>query len=112
MQDSNANNTLTLAGSGNLGSVTTDTAGKGEVTFGTASSKGDVTVKGSLGGDTKALAEVTTNGSNVTVSGGDVYAQNISLNGGSLSLDFGKKVVIGAGAPSAGGTCCGFNHYW
>ena len=102
MQDSNANNTLTLAGSGNIGSIKTDNAGKGQVTFGTASSKGNVTVKGSLGADTKALAEVTSNGSNVTVSSGDVYAHNINLNGGSLSLDAGKKVVIGAGAPSAG----------
>ena len=104
MKDSN---TLTLAGSGNIGSVTTDTAGKGQVTFGTASSKGNVTVQGSLGADNKALAEVNTNGSNVTVSGGDVYAQNINLNGGSLSLNTGKKVVIGAGAAGLDSTITG-----
>ena len=89
-------NTLTLAGSGNIGSIKTDNDGKGQVTFGTAS-KGNVTVEGSLGADTKALAEVTTNGSNVTVSGGDVYTHNINLNGGSLTLGEGKNVVLGAG---------------
>ena len=93
MKDSN---TLTLAGSGNIGSIKTDNDGKGQVTFGTAS-KGNVTVEGSLGADTKALAEVTTNGSNVTVSGGDVYTHNINLNGGSLTLGEGKNVVLGAG---------------
>ena len=107
MKDTTNSNTLTLAGSGNIGSVTTDTAGKGQVTFGTASSKGDVIVEGSLGADTKALAEVTTNGSNVTVSGGDVYAQNINLNGGALSLNTGKKVVIGAGAAGLDSTITG-----
>ena len=107
MKDTTNSNTLTLAGSGNIGSVTTDTAGKGQVTFGTASSKGNVTVEGSLGADNKALAEVTTNSSNVTVSGGDVYAQNINLNGGSLALDAGKKVVIGAGAAGLDSTITG-----
>ena len=103
MKDSN---TLTLAGSGNIGSIKTDNDGKGQVTFGTAS-KGNVTVEGSLGADNKALAEVTTNGSNVTVSGGDVYAQNINLNGGALSLNTGKKVVIGAGAAGLDSTITG-----
>ena len=56
---------------------------------------------------TNALAEVTTNGSNVTVSGGDLYAYNINLNGGSLALDTGKKVVIGAGAAGLDSTITG-----
>ena len=94
-------NSLTLDGSGTIGAIKTGTAGKGEVTFGADKAvSSNVIVKGTVGESTKALAEVTTNGSNVTVSGGDLYAHNINLNGGSLSLDTGKKVVIGAGTPS------------
>ena len=95
-------NSLTLDGSGTIGTIKTTNKGKGEVTFGTDKDvSSNVTVKGTVGESSKALAVVTTNGSNVTVSGGDLYAYNINLNRGSLSLDAGKKVVIGAGTPSA-----------
>ena len=100
MSDANGNS-LTLDGSGTIGAIKTGTAGKGEVTFGADKAvSSNVTVKGTVGESTKALAEVTSNGSHVTVSSGDVYAHNINLNGGSLALDSGRKVVIGAGTPS------------
>ena len=100
MSDTNGNS-LTLDGSGTIGAIKTTNKGKGEVTFGTDKDvSSNVTVKGTVGDSTNALAEVTTNGTNVTVSGGDLYAYNINLNGGSLALDSGKKVVIGAGTPS------------
>ncbi len=95
MQDSN---TLTLAGSGNIGAIKTATAGKGQVTFGTATKKGTVNVNGTIGANGTELEQVTLNGSNVTVTSGDVYAYNVDLNRGSLKLDSGKSLVIGSGS--------------
>ncbi|WP_027938997.1 beta strand repeat-containing protein [Anaerobiospirillum succiniciproducens] len=97
MQDTTNGNTLTLAGSGNIGAIKTDTAGKGQVTFGTATKKGTVNVNGTIGANGTELEQVTLNGSNVTVTSGDVYAYNVDLNGGSLKLDSGKSLVIGSG---------------
>ena len=91
-------NTLTLAGSGNIGAIKTDTAGKGQVTFGTATKKGTVNVNGTIGANGTELEQVTLNGSNVTVTSGDVYAYNVDLNRGSLKLDSGKSLVIGSGS--------------
>ncbi|MCI6862604.1 autotransporter outer membrane beta-barrel domain-containing protein, partial [Anaerobiospirillum succiniciproducens] len=96
MQDGTNSNGLTLAGNGAIGSITTATAGKGQVTFGTADVSGDVAVQGTVGATGKALEKVTSNGSNVTVTSGDVYAYNVDLNGGSLSLDSNKSLVIGS----------------
>ncbi|MGN8852430.1 beta strand repeat-containing protein [Anaerobiospirillum succiniciproducens] len=107
MSDTNGNS-LTLDGSGTIGAIKTTNKGRGEVTFGTDKNvSSNVTVKGTVGDSTNALAVVTTNGSNVTVSGGDLYAYNINLNGGSLALDTGKKVVIGAGNPGLDSTITG-----
>ena len=107
MSDTNGNS-LTLDGSGTIGAIKTTNKGKGEVTFGTDKDvSSNVTVKGTVGESANALAEVTTNGSNVTVSGGDLYAYNINLNGGSIALDTGKKVVIGAGAAGLDSTITG-----
>ena len=97
MQDNTNSNTLTLAGSGNIGSIKTDNAGKGQVTFGTATNKGTVNVNGTIGANGTELEQVTLNGSNVTVTSGDVYAYNVDLNRGSLKLDSGKSLVIGSG---------------
>ena len=92
-------NSLTLDGSGTIGAIKTTNKGQGEVTFGTDKNvSSTVNVKGTIGANGTELEQVTTNGSNVTVSGGDLYAYNINLNGGSLSLDAGQKVVVGAGA--------------
>ena len=96
MQDNTNSNTLTLAGSGNIGAIKTTTAGKGQVTFGTASKKGTVNVNGTIGANGTELEQVTLNGSNVTVTSGDVYAYNVDLNRGSLKLDSGKSLVIGS----------------
>ena len=98
MQDNTNSNGLTLAGNGAIGSITTANAGKGQVTFGTADVSGDVAVQGTVGATGKELEKVTSNGSNVTVTSGDVYAYNVDLNGGSLSLDSGKSLVIGSGS--------------
>ena len=97
MQDTANSNTLTLAGSGNIGAIKTDTAGKGQVTFGTASQKGTVNVNGTIGANGTELEQVTTNGSIVKVTSGDVYTQNLVINDGSLTLGEGKNVVLGAG---------------
>ena len=97
MQDTANSNTLTLAGSGNIGAIKTTTAGKGQVTFGTASKKGTVNVNGTIGANNTELEQVTTNGSIVKVTSGDVYTQNLVISGGSLTLDDGKNVVLGSG---------------
>ena len=98
MQDKTNSNGLTLAGNGAIGSITTANAGKGQVTFGTADVSGNVAVQGTVGATGKELEKVTSNGSNVTVTSGDVYAYNVDLNGGSLKLDSGNSLVIGSGS--------------
>ena len=98
MQDTTNSNGLTLAGNGAIGSITTAQAGKGQVTFGTADVSGNVAVQGTVGAKGTELEKVTSNGSNVTVTSGDVYAYNVDINGGSLSLDSGKSLVIGSGS--------------
>ena len=98
MQDNANSNGLTLAGNGAIGSITTANAGKGQVTFGTADVSGDVAVQGTVGAKGAELEKVTSNGSNVTVTSGDVYAYNVDLNGGSLNLDSNKSLVIGSGS--------------
>ena len=107
MQDNTNSNTLTLAGSGNIGSIKTDTAGKGQVTFGTASQKGTVNVNGTIGANGTELEQVTTNGSIVKVTSGDVYTQNLVINSGSLTLGEGKNVVLGAGKAGLNSTING-----
>ena len=69
-------------------------AGKGTVIVGAASKPSNVSVEGSIGADGAQLAQVNTNGANVTVAG-DVYVNNVAINGGSLSLADGKKIVLG-----------------
>ena len=87
-------NTLTLAGDGAIGKIT-GVAGKGTVIVGTdVKNPSNVSVKGSIGADGAQLAQVNTNGANVTVAG-DVYVNNVAINGGSLSLADGKKIVLG-----------------
>ena len=86
-------NTLTLAGNGAIGNIT-GAAGKGTVIVGTASKPSNVSVEGSIGTEAAQLAQVNTNGANVTVAG-DVYVNNVAINGGSLSLADGKKIVLG-----------------
>ena len=87
-------NTLTLAGDGAIGEIT-GVAGKGTVIVGTASKSSNVSVEGSIGADGAQLAQVNTNGANVTVAG-DVYVNNVAINDGSLTLADGKKIVLGA----------------
>ncbi|WP_027939963.1 autotransporter domain-containing protein [Anaerobiospirillum succiniciproducens] len=86
-------NTLTLAGDGAIGKIT-GSAGQGTVIVGTASKPSNVSVEGSIGADGAQLAQVNTNGANVTVAG-DVYVNNVAINDGSLTLADGKKIVLG-----------------
>ena len=87
-------NTLTLAGNGAIGKIT-GAAGKGTVIVGTDVTKpSNVSVEGSIGADGAQLAQVNTNGANVTVAG-DVYVNNVAINSGSLVLADGKKIVLG-----------------
>ena len=86
-------NTLTLAGNGAIGAIE-GAAGKGTVIVGTASKPSNVSVEGSIGTEAAQLAQVNTNAANVTVAG-DVYVNNVAINGGSLSLADGKKIVLG-----------------
>ena len=88
-------NTLTLAGDGAIGKIT-GAAGKGTVIVGTDVTKpSNVSVEGSIGTEAAQLAQVNTNGANVTVAG-DVYVNNVAINRGSLTLADGKKIVLGA----------------
>ena len=104
LSDKTNGNGLTLGGAGKIGSITTAADGKGALTVGEAASDGSaanigaVTVDGDIGASDKALQSLTINGSTVSVDAGSVYAQNVDLNGGALSLTNGKELVIGAGA--------------
>ena len=87
-------NTLTLAGNGAIGKIT-GAVGQGTVIVGTDVNKtSNVSVEGSIGTESAQLAQVNTNGANVTVAG-DVYVNNVAINSGSLTLADGKKIVLG-----------------
>ena len=104
LNDTTNGNGLTLGGAGKIGSITTAADGKGALTVGEAASDGSaanigaVTVGGNIGASDKALQSLTINGSTVSVDSGNVYAKNVDLNGGALSLSKGKELLIGAGA--------------
>ena len=104
LKDTTNGNGLTLGGAGKIGSITTAANGKGALTVGEAASDGSpanigaVTVGGNIGASDRALQSLTINGSTVSVVSGSVYAQNVDLNRGALSLSKGKELVIGAGA--------------
>ena len=91
---------LTLVGSGKIGAITAGTAGSGSVTFGAGEGKtGDVTVEGAIGSDTAAIGKLVTNGSNVTIASGDVFVQEIDLNGGSFTVAADNTLLLGDGKP-------------
>ena len=95
---STADSSLTLQGSGKIGAITTGAAGSGSVTFGAGAGKtGKVDVEGKIGATGAELAMLVNNGSTVSVKGGDVYAHEIDLNGGSFTVAAGKKLVLGDG---------------
>ena len=95
---STADSSLTLQGSGKIGAITAQTAGSGSVTFGAGEGKtGKVDVEGKIGAAGAELAMLVNNGSTVSVKGGDVYAHEIDLNGGSFTVADGKKLVLGDG---------------
>ena len=104
LNDTTNGNGLTLGGAGKIGSITTAADGNGALTVGEAASDGSaanmgaVTVGGNIGASDRALQSLTINGSTVSVVSGSVYAQNVDLNRGALSLANDKELVIGAGA--------------
>ena len=99
-------NTLTLAGNGAIGAIE-GAVGKGTVIVGTDVNKtSNVSVEGSIGTEAAQLAQVNTNGANVTVAG-DVYVNNVAINGGSLSLADGKKIVLGNDSAALASTFAG-----
>ena len=99
-------NTLTLAGNGAIGAIE-GAVGKGTVIVGTDVTKpSNVSVEGSIGTEAAQLAQVNTNGANVTVAG-DVYVNNVAINGGSLSLADGKKIVLGTDSAALTSTFAG-----
>ena len=99
---STADSSLTLQGSGKIGAITADAAGSGSVTFGDGAGKtGKVYVEGKIGAAGAELAMLVNNGSTVSVKGGDVFAHEIDLNGGSFTVAGGKKLVLGDGQPFA-----------
>ena len=99
-------NTLTLAGNGAIGEIE-GAAGKGTVIVGTDVNKtSNVSVEGSIGTEAAQLAQVNTNGANVTVAG-DVYVNNVAINGGSLALADGKKIVLGNDSAALASTFAG-----
>uniref|UniRef100_UPI00294295BC beta strand repeat-containing protein n=1 Tax=Anaerobiospirillum succiniciproducens TaxID=13335 RepID=UPI00294295BC len=84
---STADSSLTLQGSGKIGAITADAAGSGSVTFGAGAGKtGNVDVEGKIGAGGAELAKLVNNGSTVSVKGGDVFAHEIDLNGGSFNV--------------------------
>ena len=94
---STADSSLTLQGSGKIGAITADAAGSGSVTFGAGAGKtGNVDVEGKIGAAGAELAMLVNNGSTVSVKGGDVFAHEINLNGGSFNVA-GNKLVLGDG---------------
>ena len=99
-------NTLTLAGNGAIGAIE-GAVGKGTVIVGTDVTKpSNVSVEGSIGTEAAQLAQVNTNGANVTVAG-DVYVNNVAINGGSLVLADGKKIVLGTDSAALTSTFAG-----
>ena len=95
---STADSSLTLQGSGKIGAITADAAGSGSVTFGAGAGKtGNVDVEGKIGAAGAELAMLVNNGSTVSVKGGDVFAHEIDLNGGSFTVAADKKLVLGDG---------------
>ena len=94
---STADSSLTLQGSGKIGAITADDAGSGSVTFGAKGNTGTVNVEGKIGADNKEIGKLVNNGSTVSVKGGDVYAHEIDLNGGSFTVAKEHKLVLGDG---------------
>ena len=93
-------NSLTLAGTGNIGSITADAASKGIINIGNTDAAGNVTVvKGTAGnniGDaTNTVKEVNVVKGSLTVESGSVFADNFSMMAGT-SVDVNGNITTGS----------------
>ena len=100
VQFTDSGNSLTLAGTGNIGSITADAASKGVINVGNTDAAGNVTVvKGTAGnniGDaTNTVKEVNVVKGSLTVESGSVFADNFSMMAGT-SVDVNGNITTGS----------------
>ncbi|WP_317383887.1 hypothetical protein, partial [Anaerobiospirillum succiniciproducens] len=84
VQFTDADNTLTLAGTGKIGSITADAANKGVVDIGNTDKAGHVTVvKGnSIGTQANPISDVNVVKGSLNVESGSIFANNFAMDAG------------------------------
>ena len=100
VQFTDSGNSLTLAGTGNIGSITASAASQGVINVGNTDAAGNVTVvKGTAGNNigeaTNTVKEVNVVKGSLTVESGSVFADSFSMMAGT-SVDVNGNITTGS----------------